>query len=94
MKRLRDIIPKHGPLISQYDIWEMIRKRAYELWQKAGEPPDDGVTFWLEAEENLCAYVADWSFWRKQEDKVAPNPDERSRNTAPDGYYRIEKTKP
>lgn len=27
-----------------------VRERAYEKWQEAGCPPDDGLEYWLEAE--------------------------------------------
>lgn len=86
-------LPSHGPLMSQLDIYQMLQERAYELWQEAGEPLSDGVVFWLKAEEELIYYTSDWSFWRKEEDRVAPNPVERSRITAPDGFYRVEKIK-
>jgi hypothetical protein len=32
---------------------EAIRVRAYQLWERAGHPTGDGVSFWLEAEAEL-----------------------------------------
>jgi hypothetical protein len=32
---------------------ELIRARAYYLWEQAGRPEGDGVQFWLEAEKEL-----------------------------------------
>jgi hypothetical protein len=32
---------------------EQVRMRAYLKWERAGKPPGDGVTFWLEAEQEL-----------------------------------------
>lgn len=32
---------------------EAIRARAYQLWDHAGRPEGDGVSFWLEAEQQL-----------------------------------------
>ena len=32
---------------------ELIRKRAYELWEKAGRPEGDGLKHWLEAAEEI-----------------------------------------
>lgn len=29
---------------------EAVRKLAFEIWEKAGSPPGDGVNFWREAE--------------------------------------------
>ena len=29
---------------------ELIRDRAYQLWEEAGSPPGDGIDFWLIAE--------------------------------------------
>jgi hypothetical protein len=34
---------------------EAIRVRAYKKWDQAGRPPGDGVSFWLEAEQELKA---------------------------------------
>jgi hypothetical protein len=34
---------------------EATRVRAYQLWERAGHPPGDGVSFWLEAESELLA---------------------------------------
>ncbi|MCI0700469.1 MAG: DUF2934 domain-containing protein [Planctomycetia bacterium] len=34
-------------------IEEMIRLRAYLLWEQAGQPDSDGVEFWLRAEREL-----------------------------------------
>ena len=30
---------------------DVVRDAAYRKWQEAGEPPGDGVQFWLEAEQ-------------------------------------------
>jgi len=30
-----------------------VRERAYLLWEKAGYPSTDGVSFWLQAEQEL-----------------------------------------
>jgi hypothetical protein len=32
---------------------EEIKRRAYELWQAAGEPEGDADAFWYEAENDL-----------------------------------------
>ncbi|MEY9536061.1 DUF2934 domain-containing protein [Sinorhizobium fredii] len=32
---------------------ELIRKRAYELWERAGRPEGDGVQHWLQASEEV-----------------------------------------
>lgn len=32
---------------------EEIRRCAYQKWERAGKPTDDGVRFWLEAEQEL-----------------------------------------
>ena len=32
-----------------------VRARAYELWERAGRPPDRDMEFWLEAERQLRA---------------------------------------
>ena len=32
-----------------------VRQRAYELWEKAGQPEGDGQQFWLEAEKELTS---------------------------------------
>ncbi|MDK1377276.1 MULTISPECIES: DUF2934 domain-containing protein [unclassified Sinorhizobium] len=32
---------------------ELIRKRAYELWERAGRPEGDGLKHWLEAAEEI-----------------------------------------
>jgi hypothetical protein len=34
---------------------EMIRARAFALWEEAGRPECDGVDFWLRAEQELTA---------------------------------------
>lgn len=34
---------------------EATRVRAYQLWERAGHPEGDGVSFWLEAEAELSA---------------------------------------
>ena len=35
---------------------EAIRNRAYQLWERAGQPDGDGVAFWLEAERELHSH--------------------------------------
>ena len=32
---------------------EDVRQRAYQKWEAAGKPIGDGISFWLEAEEEL-----------------------------------------
>lgn len=32
---------------------ELIRKRAYELWERAGRPEGDGLKHWLEATQEF-----------------------------------------
>jgi len=32
---------------------EIIRERAYFLWEEAGRPEGDGVNFWIEAEKQF-----------------------------------------
>ena len=32
---------------------ELIRLRAYELWEEKGKPESDGIEFWLEAEKEI-----------------------------------------
>ncbi|MCA1404448.1 DUF2934 domain-containing protein [Ensifer sp. IC3342] len=32
---------------------ELIRKRAYELWEKAGRPEGDGLKHWFEAAQEI-----------------------------------------
>ncbi|MFO0822169.1 MAG: DUF2934 domain-containing protein [Gemmataceae bacterium] len=34
---------------------ELIRVRAYMLWEEAGRPESDGTQFWLQAERELAA---------------------------------------
>jgi hypothetical protein len=34
---------------------EATRVRAYHLWERAGRPEGDSVSFWLEAESELTA---------------------------------------
>ncbi|MBP1883963.1 DUF2934 domain-containing protein [Sinorhizobium mexicanum] len=36
---------------------ELIRKRAYELWERAGRPEGDGLKHWLEAAEEIQARI-------------------------------------
>ena len=52
--------PRHvepaAPTISapcQQASADEVRRRAYLLWEAAGQPPGDGVQFWLEAEQQL-----------------------------------------
>lgn len=35
---------------------EATRVRAYQLWEHAGRPEGDGVSFWLEAENLLLTH--------------------------------------
>ncbi|AFL50907.1 hypothetical protein ABIE78_003294 [Sinorhizobium fredii] len=35
------------------DKEELIRKRAYELWERAGRPEDDGLKYWFQAANEL-----------------------------------------
>ena len=32
---------------------DVIRDRAYELWELAGKPPGDGVEYWIKAEDEI-----------------------------------------
>lgn len=32
---------------------DAIRTRAFQMWERAGKPDGDGVTFWLDAEREL-----------------------------------------
>lgn len=32
---------------------ELVRQRAYELWEENGRPESDGIEFWLKAEKEL-----------------------------------------
>jgi hypothetical protein len=34
---------------------EAVKVRAYQLWERAGRPEGDGISFWLEAEADLRA---------------------------------------
>jgi hypothetical protein len=34
---------------------ELIKLRAYELWEQSGKPESDGVEFWLKAEKELAS---------------------------------------
>ena len=34
---------------------ELIREKAYFLWEEAGRPESDGVEFWIEAEKQVAA---------------------------------------
>jgi len=34
---------------------ELIRLRAYELWEENGRPESDGIEFWLQAEKELTS---------------------------------------
>lgn len=33
---------------------DLVRQRAYELWEQSGKPDSDGVEFWLLAEKELA----------------------------------------
>ncbi|MCA1370933.1 DUF2934 domain-containing protein [Bradyrhizobium sp. BRP14] len=35
------------------DKEELIRKRAYELWERAGRPEGDGLKYWFQAAEEV-----------------------------------------
>jgi len=32
---------------------ELVRQRAYELWEENGRPESDGIEFWLKAEMEI-----------------------------------------
>lgn len=36
---------------------ELIRKRAYELWEKAGRPDGDGLKHWFEAAREINSAI-------------------------------------
>jgi hypothetical protein len=38
---------------------DVIRVRAYQLWEEAGSPPGDGVDFWLQAESEFDEEFSD-----------------------------------
>lgn len=38
---------------------DVIRERAYQLWEEAGSPPGDGVDFWLQSEAEFDEEFAD-----------------------------------
>jgi hypothetical protein len=40
---------KHGGVSFE----EAVKVRAYQLWEHAGRPEGDGISFWLEAESEL-----------------------------------------
>jgi hypothetical protein len=46
-------VPAVHPALDPVRIEDAIRTRAYHLWEAAGRPPGDGVSFWLEAERVL-----------------------------------------
>jgi hypothetical protein len=35
------------------DTTELVKQRAYELWEQNGRPESDGVEFWLQAEKEI-----------------------------------------
>jgi hypothetical protein len=46
-------VPAVHPALDPARVEDAIRTRAYRLWEAAGRPAGDGVTFWLEAERQL-----------------------------------------
>ena len=44
-----DDLAEHSPFATD----EAIRLCAYQKWEAAGKPADDGLRFWLEAERQL-----------------------------------------
>jgi hypothetical protein len=46
-------VPDAHPALDPSRLEDAIRTRAYHLWEAAGRPPGDGVSFWLEAEREL-----------------------------------------
>jgi len=44
-----------GESLESYPTYEGIAALAYELWEKRGRPPGDGLEDWLEAEKRLRA---------------------------------------
>lgn len=42
---------KETPAISE----EIVREKAYILWEEAGKPEGDGIEFWLLAEQELAS---------------------------------------
>lgn len=43
------------------DDEELIRKRAYELWERAGRPEGDGLKYWFEAAEESQSAKINWA---------------------------------
>jgi hypothetical protein len=41
------------------DREELIRKRAYELWESAGRPEGDGLKYWFKAAEEVQSATTD-----------------------------------
>ena len=44
-----------NPTKSKEDLNELIRKKAYELYEKNGKKPDSAMNDWLEAERTVSA---------------------------------------
>lgn len=42
---------KETPAISE----DLVREKAYLLWEEAGRPECDGVEFWMRAEQELSS---------------------------------------
>lgn len=48
---------KETPVYPSLPVEDLIRVRAYQLWEQAGSPESDGVSFWLEAEQQLTGSI-------------------------------------
>lgn len=46
---ISEVIPDHGKSLTE----QAVRLLAYQKWEAAGRPSDDGVRFWLQAEHEL-----------------------------------------
>lgn len=46
---------KSSPGVTRAISDDLVRERAYLLWEEAGRPEGDGVEFWLMAERELSA---------------------------------------
>jgi len=44
--------PEHTPQTAAISA-DQIRRHAFSLWEHAGRPMGDGVSFWLQAEQEL-----------------------------------------
>jgi len=47
------VSPRFGRETEMSGIQELVRERAYELWQQAGSPEDRSDEFWFAAEREL-----------------------------------------